>query len=143
MKHCESQEANRKPAKRKRPYTHHNCVTLDQGIAVRFTYARRCFFQSGAWWSTRDRTLVRDLAVRTDASSRCMAGTLYLEVSHTLGWPKKSMKKISRGWPTFTATQHGNQIGSSKLLSCLSIFGDHCSRREPLHSYKQTLLQSY
>ena len=32
----------------------------------------------GAWWSTRDRTLLRDLAVRTDASPWSMAGILYL-----------------------------------------------------------------
>ena len=37
------------------------------------------FFQLGAWWCTRHSTLLRDLAVSTDASLWGMAGTLYLK----------------------------------------------------------------
>ena len=53
-----------------------NSATLDQGIAVGFTPGG--VVQMGAWWFTRDRILLTDLAVRTGAFHWGMAGILYL-----------------------------------------------------------------
>ena len=119
-------------------FTQHNCVTMDQGIAVGQTYARR-YSSNGCLCSTRDRTLSRDLATHTDTFSCCRVGILFLKgVLHS--WWAQDENGLSRGWPQVTATRLGNQSGSFQLLSCLSIFG-HCSRRELLHSSKQTPLQ--
>ena len=84
MKHRESQEAKRKPATRKRPS--HLLSAAHITTALRWTKALLLglptpsgVLQIGACWSTRDRTLLRDLAIRTDASPLCTARILYLE----------------------------------------------------------------
>ena len=76
--------------------THHNCVTLDEGIVVGHTYASGVL-QMGAWWATRDRTL------------RSIAGILHTRCVPHSWWAKKSRKTISKGWPPFMAARHGNQ----------------------------------
>ena len=105
MKHRESQEAKRKPATRERP-SHllvATPITLDQGIVVGVCPRHAVFFKLVL--GGRGRTLLRDFAVRTDASPWDMAGILYLEGVPHSWWAKKSRRTISRGW------RHSRRLG--------------------------------
>ena len=112
-------------------YTHHNCVTLDQGITVGFGNARRP--SSNGCLVVHSRTLLRDLAVRTDhpLPERCAA----------LPW---WAKEIGENHLERMAAIHGDSARQPEwelLAIVVSIFGDHGSRRVLLHSSKQTLPQ--
>ena len=112
MKHCESPEAERKPAARNRPS---QLLVATASRWIRGLLLRQVVLL----WSTRDRTPQETLQSAQTPLFGAWQASSTLKVCRTPFWAKKLMRTISRGWPPVTATRHGKQPSLSIFLRSL------------------------